>query len=164
MTSKLTEHQVQALLMQYVLYARQHIIAVPNTKVIYWPTPWECDLASVTRARFVHEFEIKRSMADYRADFICKRSKHHMFLHPGGGWKRRPNYFWFVTCDFDIEPPEYAGWIRFLDTGNIPGMRFKKEAPRLHQHKIPDKKLIDIGRILFHRLENIYSIKYLRPA
>lgn len=161
MPSNLSERAIQAKLLGWVLDKRNHELAVPNITTIYY---WECDLLSMTRAEFVHEYEIKRSVTDYRADFKGKRGKHDALINRSFYYNsviaRIPNYFWFVTADFDIEPPEYAGWIRIVDTGSDPDIWVKKNAPRLHNQKLQSKKIRSIGNILSYRLKNFYLNEY----
>lgn len=49
-----------------------HKLHCPNTTTVF---PWEADLVSLTRANLSHEFEIKITKADFRADFK-KEFKH----------------------------------------------------------------------------------------
>ena len=71
-----------------------------------------------------------------------------------------PNYFWFVTYLFEIEPPAYAGWIlvepvtfdsKYPD-GVPHALVTKKRAPRLHPLKWDDAKIAKIARLLSYRL------------
>jgi len=160
MISRLTEKNLQARLMKWALDDKKHILVAPNITNVYW---WECDLLSVTKAYFSHEYEIKRSRADYKADFRNKVPKHralkdHLFW--SNGIARIPNYFWFVTADIEIEPPEYAGWIQYVDTGGAPAMWIKKAAPRLHKQKLREKKIQSIYRVISYRLKDMYWRKY----
>lgn len=148
--SRITEAAAQARLMQWTLDGCNHSLAVPNPTTIY---PWECDLLSVTRAELVHEFEIKRTAADYRADFENKTNKHKLLTEHVARWI--PNYFWFVTCDLEIQPPSYAGWIYLIDTGRRINLRVKASAPRLHRDHLSEKDQATLGRLACYRLKNI---------
>jgi hypothetical protein len=159
MISRLNELQIQAELMWWAMEDRQHILIAPNITNVYY---WECDLLSATRAFFAHEFEIKRSYQDYKADF---KKRKHPYL--SGKWPRQegnrafvPNYFWFVTADFEVSPPEYAGWIYLMDTGSKIDMRVKKDAPRLHQAKLSAKQINSITRVMAYRLKDLYNRQY----
>jgi len=158
MTDTLTEKEIQAVLMEQLLDEKNHQIVTPNITVIY---PWECDLLSLTRAGLSHEFEIKRSVGDYRADFKNKRCKHQTLSHRDMGLAL-PNYFWFVTTGIEIEPPEYAGWIRVTpcDVGR-PKLCIQKEAPRLHTKKMHNKGIISMGRICSYGLKKMYLEGYI---
>lgn len=154
--TQITEQAAQARLMQWALDGLNHILTVTNPKTFY---QWECDLLSITPARFVHEYEIKRTMPDYHADFANKARKHIALGHKFNEY--RPNYFWFVTCDLAIEPPAYAGWIYLIDTGSRIDLRVKKPAPRLHNKKLSDKYMEKFGRLACYRLKNIYVNQFL---
>lgn len=151
------EVELQAALLTTLLDKWNHQIAAPNITTVY---TWECDLLSLTRANFAHEFEIKRSLSDYRADFK-KKSKHHslsnrLFYHDTN--PRIPNYFWYVVAGLEVEPPEYAGLLNVAwgQKGHRPVVEIIKPAPRLHNKKLHAKKVLTIGRIYSYRLKNMY--------
>ena len=151
---KVTEKIIQAVLMRWAMAHRMEC-AVPNTVQVFY---WEADLITVTRAGLIHEFEIKISASDYKAD-MQKLSK-HWGLENG---TRGPAYFWYVTHGFDIEPPEYAGWIKIIEAERLGTLRVvvKKPAPRLHKGKITDRQRAQIIRSLSWRLVTEYE-KLLR--
>ena len=150
-----SEGAIQLLLMKEVMLNKKHIAAVPNSTVLLVS---EADMLSVTKARYVHEYEIKISMADYRRELFSKKNgklaKHGMlkYLHERKSTGRisaiYPNYFWFVTYELEIEPPPYAGWI--LVTGK--NLEYKKSAPRLHKQPWPERKVSRIAKLLSFRL------------
>ena len=93
---------------------------------------WESDLLIVTRALYLHEFEIKLTRSDFLAD--KKKEKHTHIQEYLKGEKvydkkygcsmyqcrvQRPaSYFWYVCMNGLIKPeevPEYAGLIDFKD-------------------------------------------------
>jgi len=149
---KITEKHIQAILMKYCLNAKNHEALITNSREIVY---WEADLLSWTRSFRLHEFEVKLNIHDYRADFK-KKHKHMHLNHPTG--KRVPNYFWYVTCNFFIRPPERFGWIYIHAENDEFKMYVNKEAPLLHKNKMPqsyiDKKL---RRALSFRLMNNIS-------
>lgn len=142
--------------MSFAMDYRNHILTVPNITNIYH---WECDLLSVTRALFTHEYEIKLNMRDYKREFIEKASKHDSLKRRSQYYLtstyRIPNYFWFVST-FDLKVPEYAGWIRINNTGERLDLWPKKDAPRLHNQKLPGDKRDVIYTALAYRLKNLY--------
>ena len=92
-----TESQVQARIMLEKQSSSK--IMVPNYTPATW---WENDLFQVTKAGYWVEFEIKRSISDYRADFKKSSSwvdgqKKHDLLEAGEGefvfdpYTERPN-------------------------------------------------------------------------
>lgn len=50
---------------------KNHPITVPNSKLY----SWEADMLSLTLSSFVHEFEIKISVADFRRDATKLRTR-----------------------------------------------------------------------------------------
>lgn len=128
-------------------------ILVPNVNA-----PWECDLLTITRAGYAHEFEIKVSRSDFLADF--KKDKHQIYAsgacrkenpwyghHPG--WEI-PCSFWFVTAlgiatIKDI--PDYAGWLEITQSGRI---KTHKVAPKIHKVKVsPEFKIKALESMMF---------------
>lgn len=157
MLNKVSEQLLQGALMHWAMTERRHPYVLPNSTVIY---PWECDLLTVTNKLLVHEFEVKISMTDYKRDAekVWKHDKlsrafSFPMLEP-----RVPNYFWYATT-FDIEPPEYAGWVKvtYNERGFYYEVKTQKEAPRLNAEKLSDKKLLDFTRLLSWRISNIYQ-------
>jgi len=93
------------------LRRKRHEPVVPNVKL--WR--WECDLVSVTQAGYAVEYEIKRTLRDFRRDREKRRDRFFRgtsrFRHRGHG----PCRFFYVTTPAldlpDDELPEYAGLI-----------------------------------------------------
>ena len=118
---KITERQIQILLMDTLL-GRRHVSVVPNSKYL---SLGEADLLSVTPSGLIHEFEIKCTLADYKAEFKRRREQSYRksYKHSSLKWAhsgslpsaKTPNYYWFVTYEFDIDPPDYAGWMLVTD-------------------------------------------------
>lgn len=155
---KVTEKTIQAVLMRWAM-AHNMECAVPNTVEVFH---WEADLITVTKAGLLHEFEIKISASDYKAD--KKKFVKHWNLE-NGLRSNGPAYFWYVTHGFDIEPPEYAGWIKIVECGpeqiGMIRVAVQKPAPRLHKGKITDRQRAQIIRSLSWRLVTEYD-KLLR--
>lgn len=142
--------------MQYVLGDLHHECAIPNTTLVYY---WEADLLSITRAGLVHEFEIKLSYQDFKAD--AKKNKHWFIENK----TKSPSYFWYVTYNFDVTPPEKAGWIKITKTENTFNfgwrVEVRKSAPRLHTQKLSETQKAQIIRSLAHRVFSAYYEKYI---
>lgn len=165
----MNERYIQMLLMDEYLRRRNHVVAVPNSRDLMWS---EVDLLSITKAGFAHEFEIKCSRADYNREIgenhkYNKANKHWRLQNPGAyanySPPKVPNYFWFVTLQFEIEPPPYAGWIlvdewwpAWLDEPTL-SIYVKKNAPRLHRGKWSDTEIAKIARLLSFRLLKAYK-------
>ncbi len=165
---KVTEQTIQAVLMHWLMVEKHHRIAIPNSNTFF---PWESDLLTVTRAGLSHEFEIKLNIYDYRRD--AQKHKHHFISIENGFWHsdRSPNYFWYATYGFEIEPPAHAGWLLItFDAAQSNnnwrrwgwGVEVKKEAPRLKTSKITKQQEAMISSLLTWRMMHAYRDKYLR--
>jgi hypothetical protein len=163
---KATEASMQALVMRWAMIEKHHALVVPGA-TSFFHYGWEADVISVTPAGLAHEFEIKISKADYCRD--AKKYKHHFI----GDQANAPAYFWYVTCGFEIDPPEKAGWIYIREANEIDDplyrvntgldwvLRVRKEAPRLNKWHIETKKQIEIARLLSWRVTNLFTRQYL---
>lgn len=148
--SEVTETTILGVLMRHVLARKNHILVLPNSNTFFGS--YEADLISITRSLVAHEYEIKLNLADFRRDAL--KHKHNWFQH----YERGPAYFWYVTYSFQIEPPEYAGWINInKDSRGYWQLDEKKKAPRLNQHKVTDREQFDVGRLLSWRIANYYG-------
>ena len=102
--SEINEKVIQTLVMAWAIYEKQHEAVLPNNTSIF---AWEADVISVTKAGFMHEFEVKCTRADYKRDF--KKIKHHYFVHGFGRWSA-PHYFWYaMPKGIIVDIPKYAG-------------------------------------------------------
>ncbi|MBT2772944.1 hypothetical protein J7J47_11995 [Halomonas sp. ISL-60] len=127
----LTEAIVQDVVYAYCAAAK-HEITVPNCGSVWGP---EADIASMTKARLGHAFEIKVSRGDWLAELrqirgdaqtakwwraqvlasAGERAKKTADMHAQGSnccGLVPPNYFWMVTAPGIVKPdelPEYAG-------------------------------------------------------
>lgn len=70
------EHEIQNLIYWWAT-CKNHRCIVPNIYLY----DWESDVLSVTKAGFSHEFEIKTSVSDFKADF--KKNGKHQVLDSG---------------------------------------------------------------------------------
>jgi len=131
---------------------------LPNFTPMGW---WECDVFELTASGYFREYEIKLSVADFRAD--ARKSdtfswdagkllpepktvyKHHYLSE---GYAEGPVQFWFVTLagllDGETLPP-WAGWIELTvrEGHHAPAYHFSEhervKAPRLHSEKANPK-------------------------
>ena len=143
---KVTEKHIQAALMYWII-GKQHPYIIPNSNTFF---AWEADLLSIQRSGTVHEYEIKLNIHDFKED--AKKRKH--LLMPSHA---SPAYFWYATYNFDIQPPEKAGWLYINENWDVEVM---KKAPRLNNWKIDKRREEMIGRLLTYRLFNTYR-KYI---
>jgi hypothetical protein len=140
-------------------------VAIPNITQIY---RWEADLIAVTKAWYTHEYEVKISLADFKAD----RKKRRKHAELAGVYKRgqgvrttTPNYFWYVTNGFDLDCeqiPPYAGWLRVTNDSSVIRFELKKDAPLLHKEKLSDKARSRLARWLSYKLKNAYRKEHLK--
>lgn len=164
--TKVTEAHVQAILMRWLMREKRQQFILPNSNSLLY---WEADLISLSMSRYISEYEVKLTRGDYRNDFK-KTTKHQWLALPNLHTvraQRVPNYFWYVTFDFEIEPPEYAGWIRafFNPKSNWHKWRLeiKKPAPRLHRTKYEGNPAYPLRLLSFH-LANFYEEHLLTPT
>lgn len=128
----MNEQDIQDFLYTEFCGSKNHIMTVPNCKAM---TPrGESDLLSVTKALFVHEFEIKCSTSDFLREFESKSRKHKILENKEKNGI--PNYFWFAAPEGVVEDlPEYAGYIKVQERD----IEVVKDAPRLHNDKMSDR-------------------------
>lgn len=149
---KINECTIQNRLYKEASYIGQHKYICPSVYLYRW----ESDLISVTKSGFVHEYEIKCSKADYKADFK-KDEKHNILKYrPGDMFNtdtgKRPNYFWYVSESNIIDTvPEYAGLIHVEQIGKNMVLKTIKKAPRLHIDKISNYQKIKLLTSIYYR-------------
>ena len=157
----MTERRMQKYLIAYCMYDVKHQFALPNSKAIIG-TRNEADLISITKSGLIHEWEIKLSMSDYKADF--KKKKKHTALQSAfdGTVGRVPNYFWYATYGLTIEPPEYAGWVvvNYNAKRQWYEVELKRKAKRLHGVPATQAQYRAACRHLSFRLLKMYQNKY----
>lgn len=148
----MTEKEIQIILYHY-RSGMNHKMIVPNPKF----SDYEADLLSLTTSNYLHEYEIKTTLNDYKADF--RKEKKHNRLKTGvltewTGYGEKikyvvPNYFWYVVPDQLItDVPVYAGLISIKYGHYIDVI---KKAPRIHKEKLSDKNQIHILNNLMFR-------------
>lgn len=161
-------HKIQRAI--YVNRNGRYEIALPN----YTPWGWfECDVFAVTKSGFFHEFEVKTSRADFKADAKKGMDKNYVGYecrfksparHPGierritkhelldMGHPAGPKFFWFVTpigiLDVD-EIPDFAGFMECTSDGRT---LIRKKAPKLHSLKLNREVVDKCNDNLFHRI------------
>lgn len=142
----MTESDLQAQLYTWCTNKR-HPVTIDNCGAC---TIGKADLLSVTRARLVHEFEIKCSVADFRREFENKDTKHRRLERADNRLMSLPNYFWFAAPPdllSAIDIPDYAGWMEI----DHDGCTVRTDAPRIHSDNLTDKDRRYIERGLTYR-------------
>lgn len=144
------EETIQIALEDYC-WQYSHPIRLPNSNVL----GWESDMIGVTKAGIMHEYEIKLTLADFKADMKKERHQHierfrrgekfYEKKYPWGTYKcdvlLPANYFWYVVpkeLASKIILPEYAGLL-VIQTGRA--IIKETPAPRMHREKITEKQL-----------------------
>lgn len=140
----------------------------------YTPRGWfECDLLYWTRAGYATEFEVKLTLADFKADaakvsgpdrrgFVqAKETKHQMLAR---GAPVGPSRFYFVTPSGllpDGSVPSWAGHLELVkvrDRGPIPWQWMeveRKPAPKLHKVKLPEEVRTHALGVCYFRMHNL---------
>ncbi len=152
---KLDETKLQRSVSFWML-RKGHVIAIPN---VDWSwLYWEADLITVTKARYMHEFEIKISAQDFKADF--KKRKHQTLKNGNIKNNRVPNYFTYVAPlkAIPICIPDHAGLILISPTNRY-GHEYQldviKKAPLIHRNKQTDASMFKMLRTLMFKYWNL---------
>jgi len=140
-------------------YLSSHEYALPN----YTPNGWfECDYYSVTKAGYAHEYEIKLTRSDFRAD-AKKGSKGHYRVKDGrymrdertkhellaAGIDDAPKHFYFVVPTDLValdEVPDFAGLIYAEKVHGRTMLREQKRAPILSRTKVSESVVRQMAR------------------
>lgn len=140
--TKWTERRIQVALFQE--YAPD--LLIPNVQL----STWEADLVRLTSSMFIHEYEIKISRSDFRADFTSKRwtkrTRHQVLSGEMLSRETVPNRFWYVA-PFGLirveELPTYAGLIEIGEGAwnKRYCVKVTKAAPVIHKQKHEDVTL-----------------------
>ena len=148
---KLDEAKIQYTLFQ-VLNERGQPYIIPN---VSWSwSRWEADSISITKSGYVHEYEIKVTLSDFRHDFL--KRKHLTFQRRYAATRGVPNYFWYVAPEkaVPICIPDYAGLIIVEPLNKMeltPELVWVKKAKKIHNEKIRESEIIKILRTLMFK-------------
>lgn len=134
----MNSRQISLKLWRELEFNRGHRPVVPNAYLCGW---FECDVASVTKAGYWWEFEIKVSRADFKIDSskggkpnrVTPSCNKHEALTNGKG----PSRFCYVTPAGLLKPeeiPEFAGLWEVHDMRRRPVE--VKRPPQLHDRKL----------------------------
>ena len=176
---KMTERAIQRALFIRLRDSAQ--IALPN----YTPFGWhECDLWAVTKAGYMREYEIKLSVADFKAD-ATKHTPRHYANDGHGGWEivpsvtkhdrlatgdeRGPTRFWYCTpigLLADQEIPAWAGLMEFEARRERVFVAARSDGPRLHRQKVAETVLVHARGVCYWRYWNallsLYDVQQIR--
>lgn len=179
MSDTLTVQDIQRRLM-VDRYRRSKVC--PNYTPKGW---WECDVFELTEAGYFREYEIKMTLADFRADANKDKRdwKAENFNDERHGWSVRnkhkllsehstegPAEFWFVCPEGVIpieEVPEWAGLItaRLLNRDGKFRARVElaKRAPRLHNSPCDPKVIEHLNGIFYWRFHSHFTWRGQAP-
>jgi hypothetical protein len=172
-----TETEIQNRL-YWFLYRKSHESVAPNVYLY----EWESDMFSVTKAGYAHEYEIKISLSDFRAD--AGKTARHQILGTGTRelteqeqlrreqfksvprhWihnrieeikkpQPRPNYFWYI-CPWEIIPVDQIPTHAGLMWLHDQGyIETIKDAPLLHKEKVTEA--------IIKKVDTSFRFKYWR--
>lgn len=155
---------------QYINALARHIwtrnLCIPNFTPNGW---WECDLAEFTPGGQFREYEVKLSVADFRAD-SKKSDEHSIFSDRQGpllskhqsleiGHPYAPNQFWFVTPTGLLDPIVIPSWAGLIEISDNLGQREIKEAPVLHKNRKTDQQMLGYRKCFYYRYWNLRQKK-----
>lgn len=153
----MTERDIQLILFKCLQGTREAMI--PNCYLTYG----EADLIGFTKAKYMHEYEIKISKSDFKADFKNKFSKHLNYkkiIISGLDFQKHfiniPNYFNYVCPKGLIDVadiPEYAGLIYVNESYNI--LEPVKSPPKLHKRKFTEAQINKYLQNLYWKYWNL---------
>jgi len=168
----MTEREIQDFLHRYYAHRKCEI---PNVYLY----DWESDFISVTKTGFVHEYEIKVSLADFKNDTKKKIAKHEILLNGARKlkeWERvcllnenvyseriretlttdnrvkciRPNYFWYICPEDLISVKKVPEYAGLIHSSNC-YLSVIKLAPRLHTDKITQEMQVKLMTSFYFR-------------
>lgn len=143
----ITSADIQKILVQCQFPYRRWLV-VPN--VSWGMMPWECDLLAMSKSGYLHEIEIKVSVADLRAD--AKKHKHAL------GWKHMNilREFWYAAprevwrkAGHDCIPPD-VGIIEIDTVANrdyMRAIRARECKPNTDAIKATEKQRFQLARL-----------------
>jgi hypothetical protein len=151
------EARIQLALFDW--YNKSKYLMIPN---VSWSwLYWEADLLAITKAKYVHEYEIKVTHHDFKNDF---QKRKHLSLNDAylnriheNRLRHMPNYFWYVAPMKAVPLciPEYAGLIEIRSVRYGLTLREIRKPKLLHHNKLPDEGIMAIMRGLMFKYWNI---------
>lgn len=166
MSARLTEDVACGALM---LERHRRALCLPRYTPPSW---WECDVLELTGSGYFREYEVKLTVADFKADAAKRMEKRPWAFGTAAQWEnkhallaagdpRGPVEFSFVVPEGLIAQemlPPWAGLIELRDRGegHRPTFRWTPhtvvKAPRLHDQKANEKLRKDILGVCYYRL------------
>lgn len=158
----MNEEQIQNCLYWYL--QQKHEMLCPNIFLYNW----ESDFISVTKAGYVHEYEIKTSKQDFKNDRLHKPEKFKIleegYLLTESEWEKkkygekrpysRPSCFWYV-CPQDLivttDIADYCGLMYVNDKDRFNTITIIKEPKKVCKDKITPELEHTMLRSLYFR-------------
>ncbi len=140
--------QIEKALLYYLLHDKQHHVAIPRSYV----TGNETDVLSITKAGYIHEYELKISRSDFKAD--AKKSKFRRYIHQVAS----VNYFYYVYPTGllkEEEIPNFAGIIEVHATETKIYFKEVRKPVRIGKQKCSFRLMRSITRCLAFRVAGI---------
>lgn len=155
----ITEH-IEIAIMEYFDF-RKNLI-VPNVSNMMGLVPFETDMAVMTKANYVHGFEIKVSKSDLMADFKKKQHIHFDQLNRRGikgleRWYGKFKTFSYAVpeemkdCALDVIP-DFCGLYIIDDKIKLKQI---KDSPTLFNHKWTDEERIYLKKLGTMKIYNL---------
>jgi hypothetical protein len=156
----------ESIVARLIMLDRHHRnFCLPRYTPIGW---WECDVFELTPAGYFREYEIKLTVADFKADVAkskvvgeVSRNKHLEIRQPFG-----PRQFWYVVPDQMVqEVPEWAGLITVQrsPSGRLYEQEVKR-APFLHQELADPKMVAHARSVCYWRFHNLLDYRAVRAS
>jgi hypothetical protein len=151
------EARIQLALYDHCMQGKY--LMVPNVSWSWFS--WETDLISITRAGYVHEYEIKCTHQDFKNDY--KKRKHLTFRDAAARQihenrlRRIPNYFWYVAPIRAIPlcVPGYAGLMEVTHKRYGLQLQVIRKPKMLHHNKMSHDAIRAIMRSLMYKYWNV---------
>lgn len=105
----------------------------------------ELDVCSVSKAGYVHEFEVKVSRADFKADAKKRKWHYYDYAHEASkqAWFiKAPNYFTYVCPEGMIKPEELKPWQGLIYLLPDNSIQVVKKSTIIHKVKFDLPKLL----------------------
>jgi hypothetical protein len=141
---------------------------LPNYTPRGW---WECDVFQITKAGYFVEYEIKLSLADFKADADKRKSPRWQFNGEFSTARNKhedlkarsplgPSRFYYVAPAGLLPTnmiPEWAGLIEARESKHeIPFVGEIKKAPRLHSQK-PEPSIVEHAKgVCYWRMHGLF--------
>lgn len=127
---------------------------------------WESDYVRVTPAQYAHEYEVKRTVGDFNADF--KKTTKHATLRIAMERKMScPRSFHYVMPEAIVarcEIPDYAGLIMVVENEQGVFLRQEKKAPILKAIKLQDYQIRSVRNTARYRMWRYFGMAAYRDA